>query len=84
VVLSVESGAVTFAVQNGAALVTRAGATTSESVAAGSEVTLNRGDEVSYDQGVVHDVYNEGSAPAVTLEARLNPSAPAAAATPTR
>jgi quercetin dioxygenase-like cupin family protein len=83
VVLYVESGAVAFAVQDGAALVTRAGSTTTESVAAGSEVTLNTGDAVSYDQGVVHDVYNEGKVPAVTLEARLNPSAPAATATPT-
>jgi mannose-6-phosphate isomerase-like protein (cupin superfamily) len=84
VVLFVESGSVTFSVQDGAALVTRAGATTTESVAAGSEVSLNEGDEVSYDQGVVHDVYNEGSVAAVTLEARLNPPTPAATATPTR
>jgi mannose-6-phosphate isomerase-like protein (cupin superfamily) len=84
VVLYVESGAVSFTVQDGAALVTRAGATTTEPVAAGSEVTLAAGDEVSYDQGVVHDVYNEGSVPAVTLEARLNPSTAAATATPSR
>jgi mannose-6-phosphate isomerase-like protein (cupin superfamily) len=83
VVLYVESGAVTFSVTDGTALVTRAGATTQESVTAGNEVTLNQGDEVSYDQGVVHDVYNEGSVPAVTLEARLNPPTPAATATPT-
>jgi quercetin dioxygenase-like cupin family protein len=74
VVLYVESGAVTFEVDKGAALVTRVGATTTETVAAGSEVTLNKGDSVSYDQGVVHDVYNEGKVPAVTLEARLNPN----------
>jgi quercetin dioxygenase-like cupin family protein len=67
VVLYVESGAVTFSVQDGEAIVTRAGSATTEPVKAGSEVTLNQGDEVSYDQGVVHDVYNEGSVPAVTL-----------------
>lgn len=83
VVLYVDSGTVTFEVEAGAALVTRAGSTTTETIAAGSEATLAQGDEVSYDQGVVHDVYNGGSVPAVTLEARLNPSSPAAAATPT-
>jgi quercetin dioxygenase-like cupin family protein len=83
VVLYVESGAVAFEVEDGAALVTRAGATSTETVAAGDEVTLNAGDEVFYDEGVVHDVYNEGSVPAVTIEARLNPSVDAAMATPT-
>lgn len=83
VVLYVESGTITFSVQDGEAIVTRAGATTTETVAAGKEESLNQGDEVSYDQGVVHDVYNEGTVPAVTLEARLNPSTPAAPATPT-
>lgn len=82
VVLYVESGEVAFEVVDGAALVTRAGSTTEETVNTGEEVTLDTGDEVSYDQGVVHDVYNEGSVPAVTLESRLNPSTPAATATP--
>lgn len=80
VVLSVESGSVVFTVVQGSALVTRAGSTATEPVSANSSVTLNLGDSVSYDQGVVHDVKNAGSTTAVTLEARLNPTA---AATPT-
>jgi quercetin dioxygenase-like cupin family protein len=82
VVLYVESGAVVFSVQDGAATVTRAGGTGGETIAAGSESTLQAGDSVFYDQGVVHDVRNDGTDPAVTLEARLNPSE-TAAATPT-
>lgn len=82
VVLYVEEGEIIFEVVDGAALVTRAGATTTEPVAAGSDATLKTGDEVSYDQGVVHDVYNAGTVPAVTLEARFNPSEPTVKATP--
>jgi quercetin dioxygenase-like cupin family protein len=82
VVLYVDSGAVVFAVKDGAATVTRAGSTKSETIAAGSEATLQTGDSVSYDQGVVHDVRNDGADQAVTLEARLNPTQ-TAAATPT-
>lgn len=83
VVLTVESGSIVFEVQDGAALLTRAGASSQETIAAGTEATLQPGDSVFYDQGVVHELYNEGSEPAVTLEARLNPT-DAAAATPTR
>lgn len=84
VVLSVESGAVVFSVQQGAALVTRAGAAPPEAVATGSATTLRAGDAVFYDQGVVHDVRNDSAQPAVTLEARLNPRSAAGPATPTR
>jgi quercetin dioxygenase-like cupin family protein len=82
VILAVSSGEVEFIVVDGAALLTRAGATTQESLAAGSETELYAGDFVFYDQGVVHQVKNDGTEPAVTIEARLNPSA-AATATPT-
>jgi quercetin dioxygenase-like cupin family protein len=80
VVLYVDSGSVVFTVTEGEAIVTRAGSTTTETVAAGSQATLATGDEVSYDAGVVHDVSNPGSEQAVTLESRLNP---APTATPT-
>lgn len=73
VVLYVDAGAVEFTVVQGAALVIRAGSTATDPVAAGSTVTLNVGDEVSYDQGVIHGVRNGGTVPAITLEARLNP-----------
>jgi quercetin dioxygenase-like cupin family protein len=81
-VLYVDSGVVEFKVSEGAALVTRHGSTVSETVAAGDEVDLAQGDAIFYDQGVVHDVTNSYDAPAVTLEARLNPNEAAAAATP--
>jgi quercetin dioxygenase-like cupin family protein len=73
-VLYVESGEVEFAVAEGAALVTRRGATANETVAAGDDVELEQGDAVFYDAGVVHDVANPYADPAVTLEARLNPA----------
>lgn len=73
VVLFVESGAVEFTVVEGAAVVTRAGTSDQEAVPAGSETTLNAGDAVFYDQGVIHQVVNSGTEPAVTLESRLNP-----------
>jgi mannose-6-phosphate isomerase-like protein (cupin superfamily) len=81
VVLYVESGEVTFEVVDGAATATHAGAN-AETVTSGNEVKLATGDEISYDQGVVHSVYNEGSVPAVTLEARFNPNTSPATATP--
>jgi quercetin dioxygenase-like cupin family protein len=74
VVLFVESGEVDFTVVKGAALVTTAGATAPTTLAAGKEASLKAGDVVTYDAGVVHDVYNAGSVPAVTLESRLNPA----------
>jgi quercetin dioxygenase-like cupin family protein len=73
-VLYVDSGAVEFKVTDGAALLTRHGSTTQETVAAGNEVDLSQGDAIFYDQGVVHDVANTYDAPAVTLEARFNPN----------
>jgi quercetin dioxygenase-like cupin family protein len=78
-VLYVDSGVVEFTVTDGAALLTRHGSTTSETVAAGDEVDLNQGDAVFYDQGVVHDVANSYDSPAVTLEARFNPNETTAA-----
>jgi quercetin dioxygenase-like cupin family protein len=81
-VLYVDSGVVEFAVDEGAALVTRQGGGEQEPVAAGDEVDLAAGDSVFYDQGVVHDVANTYDTPAVTLEARFNPSEQVAA-TPT-
>ena len=72
-VLSVDTGVVTFAVKEGAALLTRSGAANQEPVAAGTQVELRQGDAVFYDADVVHEVTNPGDGPAVTLEARLNP-----------
>ena len=72
-VLFVDSGTVEFTVDEGAALLTRRGATEQKPVAAGDEVDLEQGDAVFYDEGVVHDVANVYDDPAVTLEARLNP-----------
>jgi quercetin dioxygenase-like cupin family protein len=72
-VLYVDSGEVEFAVAEGAALLTRQGAGEQETIMAGDEVELYQGDAVFYDEGVVHDVANPNTAPAVTLEARLNP-----------
>src|SRR5215212_12071257 len=72
-VLFVDSGTVEFSVDEGAALLTRRGASEEEPVGAGDEVDLEQGDAVFYDEGVVHDVGNVYDDPAVTLEARLNP-----------
>ena len=74
VVLYVNSGSVDFRVVEGAAIVTRAGSTTTETVMAGNQATLATGDEISYDAGVVHAVSNPTDQPAVTLESRLNPT----------
>lgn len=82
VVLFVESGTLVFKVVDGEAYVTHAGSKTADEVAAGTQVTLAAGDVVTYDQGVVHDVINESTSPAVTLESRLNPTAAPATATP--
>jgi uncharacterized RmlC-like cupin family protein len=73
-VLYVESGEVAFNVAKGAALLTRAGSTTPEAVAAGSGVTMAQGDAIFYDEGVEHQLVNGSADPAVTLEARLNPA----------
>lgn len=73
VVLYVEEGSVTFTVVEGAAVVTRATGA-QEQVNAGQSVTLDEYDTVTYDQGVVHEVANPGTEPAITLEARLNPT----------
>jgi quercetin dioxygenase-like cupin family protein len=72
--LYVDSGTIEFTVTEGSALVTRAGATEQETIDAGETVTLNAGDAVFYDQGVQHQVVNTSAEPAVTLEARLNPT----------
>ena len=81
-VLYVDSGTVKFSVVKGAALRWKDGKATGATIAAGSSAELMPGEAVFYDQGVVHDVANDGSAPAVTLEARLNPSASAATPKP--
>ncbi len=81
-VLYVDSGAIEFGVDEGAALLTRQGETAPQEIAAGDRIALNAGDFVFYDEGVIHDVANPNADPAVTLESRLNP-AEAAPATPT-
>jgi quercetin dioxygenase-like cupin family protein len=82
VVLYVESGSVTFTVIQGAATLTKYDSGTPQMVSAGQTVTLETGDTITYDQGVVHDVANPGTEPAVTIEARFNPTPPAATPTP--
>jgi quercetin dioxygenase-like cupin family protein len=82
VVLFVESGALVFKVIDGEAYVTHAGSTTADEIASGNQATLAAGDVVTYDQGVVHDVVNESTDPAVTIESRLNPTATPTPATP--
>lgn len=77
VVLYVESGYVGFKVIDGEAAVTWGSSAKTEPIVAGSEEKLMPGDEVSSDQGVIHEVRNIGATPAVTIEARLNPAAPA-------
>jgi mannose-6-phosphate isomerase-like protein (cupin superfamily) len=73
-VLYDESGSVKFSVVQGAAIRWRDGKADGAPVAAGSSVDLAPGDAVFYDQGVVHDVANDGTTPGVTLEARFNPA----------
>lgn len=77
VVLYVQDGYVGFKVVQGEATVTWGSTGKAEPVMAGSEVKLMPGDEVSYDQGVVHEVRNIGVTNAITIEARLNPATPA-------
>lgn len=77
VVLYVQDGYIGFKVISGEATVTWGSSGKTEPIMAGSEEKLMPGDEVSYDQGVVHDVRNIGVTSAVTFEARLNPATPA-------
>ncbi len=72
-VLVVDSGAIEFRVSSGIAVVTRAGAAEPELAGEGDMVTVGEGDALFYDEGVVHQVVNRGTDPAVTLESRLNP-----------
>jgi quercetin dioxygenase-like cupin family protein len=73
-VLYVDSGMVKFSVVQGAALRWKDGKPDGATIAAGSSAELMPGDAVFYDQGVVHDVANDGTTPGVTLEARFNPA----------
>lgn len=63
----VESGSIGFAVQEGEAVVTRAGSSGSEQMRAGSETVLNVGDAASYGPDNVHTSRNAGDAPAAIL-----------------
>jgi quercetin dioxygenase-like cupin family protein len=83
VVLYISSGTVVYSVQEGVALYTPAGSTETQPILPGQSMTVYAGDTVTYDEGVVHDLKNDSSDEAVTLEARLNPiETPAPAATP--
>jgi mannose-6-phosphate isomerase-like protein (cupin superfamily) len=74
---------VVYSVQEGVALYTPAGSTETQPILPGQSMTVYAGDTVTYDEGVVHDLKNDSSDEAVTLEARLNPiETPAPAATP--
>ncbi len=72
--LSIESGALVYAVVEGEAEVQRAAVdgtpVPAESLTAGQETTLNPGDWV-FEQGIVHTARNDGAEPAVVLVAGL-------------
>ncbi len=83
VVLYISSGTVVYSVQEGVALYTPAGSTEAQPILPGQSITVYAGDTVTYDEGVIHDLKNESSETAVTIEARLNPiETPTPAATP--
>ncbi len=83
VVLYISAGTVVYSVQEGVALYTPAGSTETQPILPGQSMTVSAGDTVTYDEGVIHDLRNESSETAVTIEARLNPvAAPTPAATP--
>ena len=78
-VFYVESGTIGWTTGAGTPLLTRAGAGTpvagspvpAEPILAGSEILLQAGDAVFYDQDATHDVRNAGSEPAVVLYSAL-------------
>lgn len=63
----VERGAIGFAVQVGEAVITRAGATSTEKLGSGQETILNVGDTASYGPDNVHTSRNVGDARATIL-----------------
>ena len=63
----VERGAIGFAVQEGEAVITRAGATSTEKMGSGQETVLNVGDTASYGPDNVHTSRNAGVASATIL-----------------
>lgn len=73
-VLSVESGSLLYAVEEGVATVTRKGTDGSpgatEAIGPGEETTINAGDSV-FEQGVLHTAINEGDEPTKLLIAAL-------------
>ena len=60
-VIYVESGDFGFTVVKGEALLTKAGSTEPETIAAGSEVIAHAGDVIYEDTGVVHSARNAGT-----------------------
>ncbi len=70
-VIYVDSGDLGFTVIKGEAQITRAGATTSETIAAGSEVIAHAGDVVFENAGVVHSARDAGTTPVVVLTGAL-------------
>jgi quercetin dioxygenase-like cupin family protein len=63
----VDRGAISFAVQEGEAVITRAGATSTEKLGSGQETILNVGDTASYGPDNVHTSRNAGDSPATIL-----------------
>jgi quercetin dioxygenase-like cupin family protein len=76
-IICVQSGAVGFSIQSGAAVVTRAGETAAtpaaaEPMAVGDEVVLEPRDCVAVDaDGTIHTVWNASDEPAITIETSL-------------
>jgi predicted metal-dependent enzyme (double-stranded beta helix superfamily) len=78
IVVCIQSGALGFAIQHGAATVTRSETRTTpeaaEQLALNAEIVLNPGDCVAFDhfaQHTVHTAWNESEEPTVLWEARL-------------
>jgi predicted metal-dependent enzyme (double-stranded beta helix superfamily) len=78
IVVCVQSGALGFAIQHGAATVTRSETRTTpeaaEQLALNAEIVLNPGDCVAFDhfaQHTVHTAWNASEEPTVLWEARL-------------
>lgn len=70
-VISVQSGQFGFTVVKGEAILTRAGTTTPERIAAGAEVVARAGDAIFENGGVIHSARNAGDTPVVVLTAAL-------------
>ncbi|HEV2127671.1 MAG TPA: cupin domain-containing protein [Thermomicrobiales bacterium] len=74
-VFTIQSGSITFMLEEGTVTLHRAGTiatpAAAEEISAGTEFTLNAGDTVFYESDAVFSEVNEGDEPAVILVANL-------------